>query len=52
MKIKQEIEKLIVDNLRKTLPRAVKEGVSKSDLLDEKPSIMGFKRIFRKGYTP
>ena len=52
MNFTEEIEKLILDNLKKTVPKAAQEGVSKNQLIDDSTKVMGFKKITKKGYTP
>lgn len=50
--IATELEKLILDNLRKTVPIAAKNAKKASPLLDSSTKAMGYTKILKKGYTP
>lgn len=52
MNFEQEVEKLILENLQKTVPAAAKEGANTNELVDDSTKVMGFKKITKKGYTP
>jgi hypothetical protein len=50
--IADELQKLILDNLRKTVPVAAKQAKKASPLLDSSTRQMGYIKILKKGYTP
>jgi hypothetical protein len=47
-----ELQKLILDNLRQTVPVAAKAASKKSPLLDASTRQRGYTKILKKGYTP
>lgn len=52
MNLQKEVEKLILDNLKKTMPMATKQLKNSSSAIDDSTKVMGFKKITRPGYTP
>jgi hypothetical protein len=48
MDLGNEIEKIIIKNLNKTIPAAIKE-MKPSDLIDPSTAAMGFKKIKKNG---
>lgn len=47
-----ELQKLILDNLRQTVPVAAKSASNKSSLVDKSTRQRGYTKILKKGYTP
>jgi hypothetical protein len=47
----QEIQKLLMENLRKTVPSEMKKA-TKDAFLDTSTRPMGFTKITKPGYTP
>lgn len=52
-----EIEKLILESLKKTVPAEAKKaakniGPASNEFIDDSTAVMGFKKITKKGYTP
>jgi hypothetical protein len=50
--IAKELEKLILDNLRKTVPVAATKAAKAAPLLDSSTRQRGYTKILKKGYTP
>lgn len=50
--IADEISKLVIDNLKRTVPIAAQKQAKMSTLLDSSTKPMGFTKITKKGFTP
>ncbi len=50
--IGNEIKKLVIENLRKTVPAATKEAVKSSQLKDTSTRVLGYSKLTKKGITP
>lgn len=52
MDLKKDIEKLILDNLKKTLPAATKQAAKGEEFIDRSTKATGFNKITKPGFTP
>jgi len=52
MDLVKDIEQLILDTLKKTIPVAAKQAGKGEQFIDKSTKALGFNKITKSGYTP
>lgn len=52
MDIAKQIEKVIIDSLKDTVPATLKKEKKLSSFIDSSTKPIGFSKILKNGYTP